>query len=86
MIKRIWLVIALTCAAVAPLALGELSFQPPPGHNFLHVNCPPGSHGRSWQVDFGKRQVAARQSAAERLEMKSRGLTAGHPKIDHIRF
>ena len=50
---------------------------PAPGHSLFHVNCPPGSHGSTWQANTVAKFAAARERAAE--ARMGRAITAGHP-------
>lgn len=70
----------LLLAAFDFVCIVNSTMVPAPGHSLFHVNCPPGSHGSTWQANTVAKLAAARERAAEaRMSTVSRAITAGHP-------
>ena len=74
--------LASVIVLVAAATVGHGPLAPAPGHAFLHIDCPPGSHGKPWQSGIGQKLQDAREArgkAARSLEERS--LTNGHPGL-----
>ncbi len=70
--------LALAAAAFAAVALSNVASPAlgvTPGHTLMHLNCPPGSHGKPRTDGVGQRLNAARdQARPDRLS--DRAITA----------
>jgi hypothetical protein len=64
------------------LLLGALSADPGAGHRPGHIGCPPGSHGKPWSADVGRKlndALSRRDQPAGNspTTLADRALTAG---------
>lgn len=78
-LKRILTIIPLlllTLAGILALAWPGSSAAPQPGHTLLHVNCPPGSHGKPRFSGVGQSLERARNEARAARTLEQRALTA----------
>jgi hypothetical protein len=67
--------LAMTIGAVVLSNAASPALGVTPGHTLLHLNCPPGSHGKPRYDGVGQRLNAARDTARpERLS--DRAITA----------
>lgn len=66
----------LTLAAVAASQPGRRALGLTPGHALLHVNCPPGSHGKPRYAGIGARLDEARTAGRAARALESRAITA----------
>lgn len=62
MSRRSYVLLSIAAIAAGGLAAWP-SAQPMPGHNRLHVNCPPGSHVARNSLTFGPELQRARAAA-----------------------
>ena len=67
--------VLLTLAALALSPAAAPAFGVTPGHTLLHLNCPPGSHGKPRYDGVGQRLEAARDAARPERSLAERALT-----------
>lgn len=58
------------------LAQPNSALAPQPGHALLHLNCPPGSHGKPRYTGVGQDLERARNDARAAHPLESRAVTA----------
>ncbi|MEQ1696652.1 MAG: hypothetical protein ABL901_12490 [Hyphomicrobiaceae bacterium] len=78
-LKRIlWFapLLLLTLAGVLVLAWPGSSLTPQPGHTLMHLNCPPGSHGKPRFTGVGQSLERARNDARAARSLEQRAITA----------
>ena len=68
--------ILLTLAALAATPIAQQTLGLSRGHNLLHVNCPPGSHGQPRYTGVGQQLDTARDTARAVRDLQARALTA----------
>ncbi len=66
----------LTLAVIVALATPGSGLAPQPGHTLLHLNCPPGSHGKPRFAGVGQSLEKARDDARAARSLESRAITA----------
>ena len=68
--------LALTFAALVASHAGQRALGLQAGHNLLHVNCPPGSHGKPRYTGVGQQLDNARDEARAARSLDTRAVTA----------
>ena len=75
--ERLGIAVAVACGVAYEVGVSP---APAPGHSFLHINCPPGSHGQRMQAGYGRTVEASRDERLQRwTTLQNRRFTAGHP-------
>jgi hypothetical protein len=76
--SALWIapLVLLALAAGVTLAQPTSAFAPQPGHTLLHLNCPPGSHGKPRYTGVGQNLERARIDARTARSLESRAVTA----------
>ena len=64
----------IVVAVVASPQIASLALQP--GHTFMHLNCPPGSHGKPRFTGVGQSLEKAREEGRAARSLDSRAMTA----------
>ena len=62
----------LTLIVIIALAQPDSGLAPQPGHTLLHLNCPPGSHGKPRFAGVGQSLEKARAGRS----LENRAMTA----------
>ncbi len=68
--------VLLTLAAIIALAPPGPALAPQPGHTLLHLNCPPGSHGKPRFTGVGQSLDRARNDARAARSLENRPVPA----------
>jgi hypothetical protein len=76
--RALWIapLMLLALAVVAAFAQPSSALAPQPGHTLLHLNCPPGSHGKPRYTGVGQNLERARNDARATRSLESRALNA----------
>ena len=67
--------IVLTVAALSALPLRQRAPGVEVGHTLLHLNCPPGSHGKPRTDGVGRQLQQARDEARATRSINDRAIT-----------
>ena len=68
--------IVLTLVALCSLPVGQRALGVQQGHTLLHLNCPPGSHGKPRTDGVGRQLQQARDEARAARSLNERAITA----------
>lgn len=69
--------ILMTLIVVAVLASPQsVTLAQQPAHTFMHLNCPPGSHGKPRFTGVGQSLEKAREEGRAARSLDSRAMTA----------
>ena len=79
MIAKLIFVAAATVlmfAALSTVPVGQRTLGVQQGHTLLHLNCPPGSHGKPRTDGVGRQLQQARDEARAARSINERAITA----------